>query len=129
MVDTNVKTVRKNLNNLVEKGFLYRRTNPVYKFDRTYQYRVNLRAIVDGVNNLGHYLEGFEQFSHSINNVTTYYLFDKQKGHYLGSFSDSPESQIVSFESDNLVNRDVDMTSISGKNVISNNREYIKNYN
>lgn len=115
MIDTNVKTVRKHLNNLIGKGYLFRRRNPVYKFDKTYQYRINLRAIVDAVNSLGHQLEGFEQFSRKINNVKSYYLFEKIKGHYVGPISVVPDSQTTSIESDNLVKRESEMGNASGK--------------
>jgi len=41
MIDTNVKTIRKYLKSLVDKGFLFRRRNPDWKADRNYKYIVN----------------------------------------------------------------------------------------
>ncbi|MGE7696685.1 hypothetical protein ACQKNC_21750 [Lysinibacillus sp. NPDC094177] len=69
MVDTNVKTVRKYLNSLVEKGYLLRRRNPFHKYDNTYQYRINLKHLVFELNALGHELEGFEEFSKNNNAI------------------------------------------------------------
>ncbi|MBE0069814.1 hypothetical protein [Thermoanaerobacterium thermosaccharolyticum] len=42
---TSEDTINRRLNNLVKKGFLYRRNNPIIKYDRTYQYRVNFKNI------------------------------------------------------------------------------------
>lgn len=85
MIDTNVKTVRKYLKNLVEKGFLLRRKNPEWKVDRTYQYRINLRKLVNEVNNIGHHVEGFEQFSLNIKTPPVFYLYNREKGHWIGT--------------------------------------------
>ena len=61
MIDINVKTVRKYLDNLVDNGYLLRRRNPVKKYDKTYQYRINLKLLVEELNKIGYKLEGFEQ--------------------------------------------------------------------
>ncbi|MFW6025368.1 MAG: DnaD domain protein [Candidatus Woesearchaeota archaeon] len=39
-------TMMKYLNELIDMGFLQKRHNPDYKFDKTYQYRVNLKQVV-----------------------------------------------------------------------------------
>lgn len=62
MIDTNVKTVRKYLNSLVEKGYLLRRRNPFHKYDKTYQYRINLKQIVFELNSLGYEVADLEKF-------------------------------------------------------------------
>ncbi|WP_333508420.1 GIY-YIG nuclease family protein [Thermoanaerobacterium thermosaccharolyticum] len=43
---TSEDTINRTLNNLVKKDFLNRRNNPKNKYDRTYQYRVNLKNIL-----------------------------------------------------------------------------------
>lgn len=43
------KTINRRMNNLVQKGFLDRRNNLKHKYDRTYQYRVNLINIVQAL--------------------------------------------------------------------------------
>lgn len=45
MASVSVATIRRRLDELVEKGWLERRKNPKYKWDRTYQYRANIRDI------------------------------------------------------------------------------------
>lgn len=45
MLPDSEKTVNRKLCSLVEKGYLERRNNPVIKYDRTYQYRVNYENI------------------------------------------------------------------------------------
>lgn len=102
MIDTNVKTIRKYLNSLVEKGYLLRQKNPKWKADRTYHYRINLRKIVDQVNRLGHHLEGFEQFSLNVNEVQTYCLYDREQGHRIGSNLSSTNDHNIHMENDNL---------------------------
>jgi hypothetical protein len=47
-------TIRRHLNSLEEKGYLFRRPNPRYKWDKTYQYRVNLVKIVKDLEGLGY---------------------------------------------------------------------------
>lgn len=102
MIDTNVKTVRKYLKSLVEKGFLFRRKNPKWKVDRTYQYRINLRKVVDELNELGHHLEGFEQFSIDIKEAQIYYLYHRDRGHYVGTYLSDINVQNATLNNDNL---------------------------
>lgn len=54
------RSIGRTLDMLVEKGYLSRRNNPKYNWDRTYQYRVNLTAIQSGLNELGFALEGYK---------------------------------------------------------------------
>lgn len=98
MVDTNLKTLRKYLKNLVDKEFLLRRNNPKWKIDRTYQYRVNLRKIVDEINLNGHHLEGFEEFSLTISEAKNYFFYEREKGHFVGVNSVVSNDQKVTLE-------------------------------
>lgn len=45
MISTSTSTLRRRLDLLVEKGWLDRRRNPHHKWDKTYQYRPNVRRI------------------------------------------------------------------------------------
>jgi len=49
-------TVAGRIARLIEAGWLQRRNNPKYKWDHTYQYRVNLRAIEKNLRALGYTL-------------------------------------------------------------------------
>ena len=54
------KTINRKLESLVEKGYLDRRNNPLIKYDRTYQYRVNLKKIMLDLLPLGYTIEGYK---------------------------------------------------------------------
>lgn len=54
MLPDSEKTVNRKLVSLVEKGYLERRNNPVIKYDRTYQYRVNYENIFTAMINKGY---------------------------------------------------------------------------
>lgn len=54
------KTVNRHLNELVEKGYLEQRTNPKYRWDKTYQYRVNLIKLAKDLARLNYTLEGYK---------------------------------------------------------------------
>lgn len=110
MIDTNVKTVRKYLKNLVDKGYLLRRRNPVNKYDKTYQYRINLKSLINDLTKLGYGLEGFEQCM-IVQNIVT-----KQIG--------SPEVTISFSEADKMdVSKSKNTTAIPE----ITNKEYISN--
>lgn len=57
------KTIARILDNLTQKGWLSRRRNPKYKWDKTYQYRVNYRAIQHDLVRIGYTLEGYESLN------------------------------------------------------------------
>lgn len=99
MVDTNVKTVRKYLNNLVEKGYLLRRRNPFYKYDKTYQYRVNVKHIMFELNTLGYEVVSIEAFFKNKNAIkkSSFANSDEDVSH-LGY----TEMTKIPFEEDNL---------------------------
>ena len=48
---------RKYISQLVEKGWLSERDNPVQKWDRTKQYRVNIIKIAEDLLELGYFLQ------------------------------------------------------------------------
>jgi hypothetical protein len=54
MVDVSDVTIRTYLINLIKSGFLEQRSNPKYKWDKTLQYRVNLRAVNNALKNNGY---------------------------------------------------------------------------
>lgn len=66
------RTISRKIDSLVEKGFLDRRNNPDYQFDRKYQYRVNFHNIIKTLSARGYSLEGykvdFSEFQNTINN-------------------------------------------------------------
>jgi hypothetical protein len=55
-------TFRRYLSFLVERGWIQTRTNPQYKWDRTSQYRVNLRKLHNDLSALGYALPGFSNY-------------------------------------------------------------------
>lgn len=59
MISDSIKTISRHLNNLVDCGFLDRRRNPNYRYDRTYQYRVNLLKIRKALNLKGYELQDY----------------------------------------------------------------------
>jgi hypothetical protein len=60
MSDSSSKTIMRKLDSLVTKGFLDRRNNPNFLYDRTYQYRVNILAVFDTLQKYGFQLSGFK---------------------------------------------------------------------
>ncbi|WP_368492882.1 hypothetical protein AB4J90_17385 [Geobacillus thermodenitrificans] len=60
LLDVHPTTVRRHLKVLEEKGYLFKRTNSRLKWDRTYQYRVNLVKVVKELERLGYSLKGYE---------------------------------------------------------------------
>ena len=60
MVKSTPKTISNHLNNLLEDNYLYQRKNPVYKWDRTWQYRVNLIKINKDLMEKGYILQGYK---------------------------------------------------------------------
>lgn len=66
MLNVSEVTVRRYIQNLCKKGYLESRKNPSHKWDKTLQYRVNLKFIISeikklGYNGLGGYLEMEQQ--------------------------------------------------------------------
>ena len=60
MVGMSKATIGKYINQLVEAGYLNKRNNPKYKWDKTLQYRVDLYKIQKDLAMLGYALEGYK---------------------------------------------------------------------
>ncbi len=71
MIGSSAKTMLRYLNTLVEKGWLQKRKNPRYDFDRTYQYRVDLIRIQTDLLALGYSLEGYDLGITNLQNANT----------------------------------------------------------
>ncbi len=54
MLSVSPRTIRRHLDYLVRKGWLFRRSNPRYRWDKTYQYRVNLKKVKEDLQALGY---------------------------------------------------------------------------
>lgn len=72
------KTIERRLKELVQKGFLLRRTNPKFNWDKTYQYKVNLEFIQAELHKLGYTLEGYT-LPNPLKSPNR--QFDESKGH------------------------------------------------
>ena len=60
MINISPKTLTKHIRELIERGFIFARTNPKYKWDKTLQYRVNFLQIIHDLNLIGYPLEGYK---------------------------------------------------------------------
>ena len=60
MTGMSKSTVGRYIKQLVEKGYLIQRRNPKYKWDKTYQYRVNLYKIQLDLGKMGYVLVGYK---------------------------------------------------------------------
>src|SRR5699024_10038969 len=59
MLDVSRKTMDRIFEKLCDNDWLQRRRNPKYKWDKTWQYRVNLNKIQQDLHKLGYPLEGY----------------------------------------------------------------------
>lgn len=59
MFEKSSTTMERIISSLVDNGWLDRRRNPKYKWDKTYQYRVNIFEIQKDLIQLGYSLEGY----------------------------------------------------------------------
>lgn len=59
MLSLSDQTIHRNLNQLIESGYISKRNNPKYKWDRTIQYRVNIAFIQHKLNKIGYNLDGY----------------------------------------------------------------------
>ena len=53
MLNVSENTIRRYISNLEEKGFISSRKNPNVKWDRTLQYRANMKFIIESIKNKG----------------------------------------------------------------------------
>ena len=60
MFTSSVSTIGRKLIDLVEKGWLDRRRNPKYKWDKRYQYRVNLLKVIEDLFKIGYTLQDYK---------------------------------------------------------------------
>lgn len=60
MLNLSASNIRKHLTYLIDKGWIDERTNPVHKWDRTKQYRVNLAKISEDLLKLGYVLQDYK---------------------------------------------------------------------
>lgn len=59
MLDASIPTLRKYIKELVAKGYINERRNPIHKWDKTLQYRVDLIKVQMDLMKLGYVLEGY----------------------------------------------------------------------
>lgn len=59
MLNMSGNTLRKYLKDLESAGFIKSRLNPVYNWDRTLQYRVDIVHVIKRLNEIGYQLEGY----------------------------------------------------------------------
>lgn len=59
MLGLSKSNMGKYIKNIVDKGWLYERRNPLYKWDRTKQYRVNISKLQIDLYELGYSLDGY----------------------------------------------------------------------
>ncbi|SHF80034.1 hypothetical protein SAMN02746089_02573 [Caldanaerobius fijiensis DSM 17918] len=86
------KTIRRKVQNLVEKGYLDERTNPLYKWDKTLQYRVNMVKIAKDLYKIGYFLQDYKyDISELIDKQND--MTDKQNN--ISSGQSSPNEQNV----------------------------------
>jgi DNA-binding transcriptional MerR regulator len=60
MLGVSANTIRKYTGKLVDKGYIKRRNNPRYKWDKTFQYRVNLVKVILDLKNLGYSIDDYK---------------------------------------------------------------------
>lgn len=53
------RTLARHIDSVVEKGYLLRRHNPIHKWDRTWQYRLDLLKLITDLQALGFHLDGY----------------------------------------------------------------------
>lgn len=77
MLGVTPRTVRRHLSELVESEWLEERRNPKYKWDRTLQYRVDIKKIQSDLLEIGYFLEGYR-----VNLSERLILCNGQKGRF-----------------------------------------------
>ena len=60
MIGVAESTMGRYLDKIIDMGYLLKRRNPKFKWDKTYQYRINLINIVTDLDKLGYHLEGYK---------------------------------------------------------------------
>lgn len=60
MFSSSITTIGRKLNDLIKNGWIERRNNPKYKWDKRYQYRVNLNKISIDLFEIGYILQDYK---------------------------------------------------------------------
>lgn len=102
MLTISENTARKYLKNLEGKGFISSRTNPLYKWDKVLQYRVNMMFVIGSIKNRG---------------------FDGLGGYK--SAIEKNETSKLKFRASNLENGDSDLENYGAIPEITNRDYYI----
>jgi len=112
MLSVSGATLSRRLDKIVHAGWLARRHNPKYKWDRTWQYHVNLRKIENDLNALGYHLEGYRfdpaVVSSSIQNEVSFFHHADSKAHQDSALPEitpeiTPESTSTDIPEDTVV--------------------------
>ncbi len=113
-------TMRSYIKTLVENGWVFERNNPnpKYKFDKTKQYRVNLKKINDDLKKLGYTLQGYK-FEEEI--AATPYMTEPEKFRFEGEKTFSRTLKTLLPKSKNLGAIPETTTEIT--NINNNNEE------
>ena len=125
MLTDSEKTIRRKVQNLVEKGFLQERQNPMYKWDKTLQYRVNLTYIAKKLHEIGYTLDGYK---YDISEFASEGQKDASEGqNFVPSEgqNDASEGQIDASESHNVPSEG----QFDGAIPIDYYRDYNRDYN
>jgi hypothetical protein len=59
MLGLSKSSMRRHLQKLIKMGYMEERKNPIYKWDQTLQYRMNINKIREDLGNLGFVLDGY----------------------------------------------------------------------
>ena len=60
MITYSISTLSRKMNDLIKSGWIYRRRNPKHRWDKRYQYRVNLIKISMDLIKIGYTLQGYK---------------------------------------------------------------------
>lgn len=69
LLGLSVSNMRRHINKLVDAGFIQQRKNPLHRWDRTIQYRVDMIKIRTNLKKLGYVLEGYAQIEVPISKI------------------------------------------------------------
>lgn len=61
MMDVSEASIRRSMIRLNLHGWIARRNNPKYSWDKTFQYRVDFKKIQEELWDIGYYLEGYQR--------------------------------------------------------------------
>lgn len=67
MLNVSASTIGRYMKKLISLKFLETRKNPIYKYDQTLQYRVNLLEVEKALSKKGYILEGFKRVEKQLN--------------------------------------------------------------